>query len=183
MHLGSMNKNTENHNTDHNELFIRLLAENERSLTRYVMSVMPSIADAEDILQESKLVMWREFSSFSEGTNFNAWARKIIFYRILYFRRTKAKEAQRYVFSDAFYEMLDKDYEQNIDSREKNFASLQKCINKLQQPHRQMVLMRYHQGESIEDLSSKIGRTVAACYKTLSRIRLNLKKCMQKAGA
>lgn len=176
-------KDTElNNEDDRNELFIKLLAEHERKLTRYVMSIMPSIADAEDILQESKLVMWREFSNFTEGTSFNAWARKIIFYRILYFRRTKAKEAERYVFSDAFYEVLDEEYEKGEEKREKNFAVLQKCINHLQEPHQKMVMLRYHQGESIEGLSDQIGRTVAACYKTLSRIRLNLRKCMQKAG-
>lgn len=168
---------------ERNEMFIKLLAENERKLTRYVMSVMPSTADAEDILQESKLVMWREFNNFEIGTSFQAWARKIIFYRILYFRRTKAKEAERYVFSEAFYEVLDEEYEKGEEKREKNFAVLQSCISSLQEPHRQMVMLRYHQGETIEGLADKIGRTVAACYKTLSRIRLNLKRCMQKAGA
>ena len=183
MHLGSMRNEDLKTEDERNELFIRLLAENERKLTRYVMSVMPSIADAEDILQESKLVMWREFNKFEEGTSFVAWARKIIFYRILYFRRTKAKEAERYVFSDAFYEVLDEEYEKGEEKREKNFAVLQKCINRLQEPHQKMVMLRYNQGESIEGMADKIGRTVAACYKTLSRIRLSLRKCMQKAGA
>ena len=178
-----MRENDKNIEDERNELFIKLLAEHERKLTRYVMSVMPSIADAEDILQESKLVMWREFQNFEEGTNFNAWARKIIFYRMLYFKRTKAKEAERYVFSDAFYEVLDEEYSKGEEKREKNFAVLQKCIMKLQEPHQKMVMLRYHNGESIEGMADQIGRTVAACYKTLSRIRLNLKKCMQKAGA
>lgn len=183
MHLGSMRDENLKTEDERNELFIRLLAEHERKLTRYVMSLMPAIADAEDILQESKLVMWREFCSFEEGTSFNAWARKIIFYRILNFRRSKAKESERYIFSDAFYEVLDEEYEKGEEKREKSFAVLQKCISGLQEPHRKMVMLRYNQGESIEGMADKIGRTVAACYKTLSRIRLSLRKCMQKSGA
>ncbi|MCM8533714.1 MAG: sigma-70 family RNA polymerase sigma factor [Lentisphaeraceae bacterium] len=169
-------------NDDRSELFIKLLAQDERALTRYVMALVPAVADAEDILQESKLVMWRQFGDFTEGTSFTAWARKIIFYRILSFRKVKAKEADRYVFSDAFYDVLDEDYKTNEKSREKQFVTLQACINKLQDPHKQMVMLRYHQGKSIEGLADSIGRTVAACYKTLSRIRMNLKRCVQKAG-
>jgi RNA polymerase sigma-70 factor, ECF subfamily len=177
-------KDITTHNDDYrSELFIKLLAEHERGLTRYVMSLIPTIADAEDILQESKLVMWRQFCDFEEGTNFSAWGRKIIFYRMLYFKRTKAKEASQYVFSDVFYEVLNEEYETGHESREKNFAVLQKCITHLQKPHKEMFMLRYNQGNSIEDLAEKIGRTVAACYKTLSRIRFNLKRCMHKAGA
>ena len=166
---------------DKNELFIKLLAENERALTRYVMALIPSIADAEDILQESKLTMWRSFGDFKEGTNFKAWARKIIFHRILSYRNFKSKEASRYVFSDAFYEVLSEEFNKGEVNHEQDFAKLQKCISGLQDVHRKMILERYHEGKSIEGLADSIGRTVAACYKTLSRIRLNLKRCIQKA--
>ena len=168
---------------DRNELFIKLLAENERSLTRYVMALVPAIADAEDILQESKLAMWRSFADFQTGTNFKAWARKIIFHRILSYRNFKSKEANRYVFSDAFYEVLSEEFNKEEISHEKKFSQLQVCVEDLQDVHKQMILERYHEGKSIESLAESIGRTVAACYKTLSRIRLNLRRCLQKAGA
>ena len=172
-----------NSDEQRNELFIRLLAEHERKLARYVMALVPRIADAEDILQESKLVMWREFSKFEEGSNFNAWARKVIFYRILTYRKAKKKESDRYVFSDAFYEVLGEEFEMGEERREKQFKQLQKCIGHLQPDHKTMIMLRYHEGEPIEKMAESIGRTVAACYKTLSRIRLNLKKCLLKSGA
>ncbi|MCH2206177.1 MAG: sigma-70 family RNA polymerase sigma factor [Lentisphaerales bacterium] len=168
---------------ERNELFIRLLAEHERKLTRYVMALVPRISDAEDILQESKLVMWREFSQFAEGSNFNAWARKVIFYRILTYRKVKNKESERYIFSDAFYEVLGEEFDAGEERREKQFNQLQKCIGHLQPDHKTMIMLRYHEGEPIEKMAETIGRTVAACYKTLSRIRLNLKKCLLKSGA
>ena len=170
-------------NNERNELFIRLLAEYERKLTRYVMALVPRIADAEDILQESKLVMWREFPKFEEDSNFNAWARKVIFYRILNYRKVKKKDSERYVFSDAFFEVLGEEYESGEERREKQFKQLQKCIGNLQPEHKTMIMLRYYEGEPIEGMADTIGRTVAACYKTLSRIRLNLRKCLQKSGA
>src|SRR5262245_8344459 len=43
------------------ELFIRLLGQNHRSLHLYVMSLIPNRTDAEDVLQQTQLVLWREF--------------------------------------------------------------------------------------------------------------------------
>ena len=65
------------HKDDQTEAFIRLLAEHERRLAVYVTSLVGRPQDAQDILQEGKLVMWRHFERFEQGTNFGAWARKI----------------------------------------------------------------------------------------------------------
>jgi alpha-L-rhamnosidase len=48
--------------------------------------------DAQDILQEGKIVMWRQFHQFELGTNFAAWARKILFYQILAYNATTIPE-------------------------------------------------------------------------------------------
>ena len=55
---------------DRAELFIRLLAENERVLTAYVLTLLPHRPDAEDILQETKLALWRSFQQFPGGDEF-----------------------------------------------------------------------------------------------------------------
>ena len=39
--------------------------------------------DAEDVLQEANLVLWRKFDQYQEGTNFFAWACQIIRYEVL----------------------------------------------------------------------------------------------------
>ena len=164
---------------DKSELFITLLAEHERALTRYVLALIPYPIDAEDILQESKLVMWRHFAQYETGTNFKAWARQIIFNRILAFRKKKGKETERYVFSDKFYETVNEDLVENHDKREAEIKGLKKCIAGLQDVHQEMVSLRYSKSLSIEEVAEEIGRTVGATYRSLSRIRSSLKKCLQ----
>ncbi len=46
-------------------------------------------ADAEDILQLTKLQLWHIFDQFEQGTNFLAWARQVAFYQMLNFRRAE----------------------------------------------------------------------------------------------
>ena len=174
-----MNNSENNLNEEKSELFITLLAEHERALTRYVLAIIPYSIDAEDILQESKLVMWRHFSKFEEGSNFKAWARQIIFNRIMAFRKKKGKETERYVFTDKFYETVNDDIIEHSDRRDKELKNLKTCIGKLQGIHQEMIGMRYNKSMSMESVAEKIGRTVGATYRSLSRVRANLRKCMQ----
>ena len=53
------------------EEFIVLLSQHDPMLTNYVMAMMPDAADAQDILQETKLALWRSMHKFQQGTNTN----------------------------------------------------------------------------------------------------------------
>jgi len=48
-------------------------------------------ADADDILQECKVVMGKQFFTFESGTNFRAWARTIALHQVLNFRRSEKR--------------------------------------------------------------------------------------------
>ncbi len=86
------------------DIFIELLAEHEPRLTTYAMTLVPNWNEAEDVLQEAKMAMWREFDQFELGTNFPAWACKVVFYRVLAQRKKRQRDRLR--FSDAFLEAI-----------------------------------------------------------------------------
>ena len=46
------------------DAFVRLLGQNQRRLFLYIMSMVPNWNDAEEIIQETNLVLWREFARF-----------------------------------------------------------------------------------------------------------------------
>src|SRR5271154_4226716 len=79
--------------TDVTEAYVRLLAQHERWLATYVYSLVASAADAQDILQEVKVTMWKHFAKFEPGTNFRAWARQIATNQILNYRRAAQKHS------------------------------------------------------------------------------------------
>ena len=86
------------------EEFVFLLARHERPLGAYVMTMVPHAQDADDILQEAKVIMWRNFARFESGTNFGAWARKIAFHQVLAFRKRKHRD--RLDFSQEFLKVV-----------------------------------------------------------------------------
>ena len=97
------------------ENYLVLLNEHERSLAAYVHTLVTDRHDAEDILQNCKLTMWKQFDRYEAGTNFLAWARKIAFHQILNHRRG-AKRKPIYSAEPAFLEAVAAEIDRSADS-------------------------------------------------------------------
>ncbi len=166
---------------DRTEAFLRLLTEHERRLAIYVTGLVACPQDSQDVLQEGKIVMWRQFHQFELGTNFAAWARKILFYQILAFRR-RSKRVQTEVLSERILEVLNEESESAIREQrwEKREKALQECVTKLSGEHREILELRYRDEASIEGISRRTERTEGAVYRLLSRLRKNLYECVEK---
>lgn len=164
------------HNSHDTEAFIRLLSEHERGLYLYVMTMTPLASDADDILQEAKVVMWRHFGEFKLGTNFGAWARKVAFYQVLAHR--KRKQRDRLCFSSEFVEVVAGEMEERNEQLESRYKTLASCVAKLDPEHQRIVRLRYEAGEPIDVIAEAVGRTSGAVYRVLSRIRRSLHSCV-----
>jgi RNA polymerase sigma-70 factor (ECF subfamily) len=161
---------------DRAESFVFLLARHERLISSYVLTLVPQVADAEDILQQTKVVMWRQFAQFTPGTNFLAWARKIAFHQILSHRRKRRRDPLQ--FSDAFLSAVAEEHERATDTLVERERRLAACVDKLQPEHREILELRYGDGVGVEALATRVNRTVAAVYRVLSRIRAHLHACV-----
>lgn len=170
-----------NAENDPTEVFLRLLTEHERRLAIYVTGLVVCPQDAQDVLQEGKIVMWRQFQQFEIGTNFAAWARKILFYQILAFRRRSKRDRSEFL-SDRLLETLSEEFESAIREQrwQKRERALQECVGKLSGEHREILDLRYRDEASIEGISRRTARTEGAIYRLLSRLRKNLHRCVEK---
>jgi RNA polymerase sigma-70 factor (ECF subfamily) len=163
------------------EEFVVLLARHERLLGAYVMTMVPLPADADDILQEAKVVMWHAFAHFELGTNFAAWARKVCFHQVLAFRKRRHRD--RLVFSDDFIQAVADEMDQAGDALVQRERALHGCLAKLSTEHRRVLELRYHENLDIEDMAMRLGRTSTALYRLLSRIRQSLHGCITQSLA
>lgn len=161
------------------ETFVMLLARHERMLAAYVMTLVPHFQDADDILQESKVVMWRSFNQFREGTNFGAWARKIAFHQVLSHRKRKKRD--RLDFTDEFLNLVAEEVENSAEHLARRQIALNQCVSKLPEEQQELLRFRYQDQLGVEDLASRLNRTVAAIYRALSRLRQNLHQCVTRS--
>lgn len=162
--------------------YVQLLAEHDRYLSGYVYNLIPNSTDAEDVLQDVKVALWKSFDQFQQGTNFGAWSRKVAFHRVMAFRKKKAIENKRLTFSDELLDYLSEQYTDNTDQTNQQTQILVTCISKLKEGHKELVTLRYKQELSIEETATQTDKTIAACYRSLSRIRLILRKCILKTS-
>ena len=160
------------------EEFVRLLGQNQRRLFLYVLCLVSDWNDAEEVVQETSLVLWREFVGFEPGTNFAAWACRVAFHQVLAWR--KRRQRDRLQFSDAFLEAVAEETATDLDRLEERARALAGCVEKLPREQRDLLRRRYTQGETVEGIARACGRTVEAVYRALSRIRHALHECVTR---
>ena len=56
--------------------FLSLFLRSEREVFRYVAALGPNVADAEDIVQQTALTVWRIFEAYDPARPFTPWARR-----------------------------------------------------------------------------------------------------------
>jgi len=160
------------------EEFVRLFTRHQRPLFLYLLSRVPNPVEAEEILQETNIVIWRKFAQFTPGTNFLAWATQIARYELLKYRERHHKDKLH--FSDRFVEQLAEDEEQEESDWDARRSALAKCLGKLRPKDRELIERRYAPGESGISLAEFLERPVNSVYQSLGRIRRTLLECIHR---
>lgn len=72
--------------------FVQLFTVHQRSVHAYISTLVPSMADADDIMQEPGLTPWQKFEEFDPQRDFFRWACGIAFVAVLRYRRRTARD-------------------------------------------------------------------------------------------
>jgi RNA polymerase sigma-70 factor (ECF subfamily) len=160
------------------EEFIELFSRYQRRIYLYVLAQVPLVADAEEILQETNIVLWKKSGTFRPGTNFFAWACQIAHYEVLKYRQRRGRERLR--FSGEFVEAIATDLKHNSDELEARREALADCLRKLRPKDRELIQHRYAPGETGKSTAEWVGRPVNAVYQSLGRIRRALMECITR---
>lgn len=163
--------------TDAREQFVALFVRHEAAIHSFVLTLLPDLVEAEDIVQQASLTMWRKFDQFTPGTNFRNWAFQIAKYTAMN-HITKTRR-DRLRFQEGLLEMLAERAAERHEQLESQRRALAYCIEKLSDEDRQLVAGCYAEGTKINAFAQQLGQTSNAVYKRLNRLRMNLLKCVQ----
>ena len=157
---------------------MRLMVEHQRRLFAYIYTMVPNRQDASDILQEASLVICEKFHEFRSGTDFVAWATRIAFWEV---RRARQKHARsKVVFDQEVVDALAETVGAMQGELDLRHEALAHCLKRLPERDREMVLLRYEPGSSVEEAARRVGRSMDAAYKALARIRKLLMDCVEQ---
>ena len=158
--------------------FVQLFTHYQRRLFLFILSQIPNPIEAEEVQQETNVVIWSKFSQFRPGTNFLAWVSQIANFEVMKYRSRKKRD--RMQFSDEFLETVSKEALERSDELEERRTALIECIQKLRPRDRELIQQRYAPGEKGKHLAEQIGRPANSVYQSLGRIRRALMECIQR---
>jgi RNA polymerase sigma-70 factor (ECF subfamily) len=179
----SFGQGAESSDAEKSKLFLRLFLQNERRLYAYILTLLHNRVDADDVLQETSLVMWDKFDPQKPPIDFAAWGCRIAYFKILnLYKRTQRSRVQ---FSQELLERLSETAIEQADALqlEERRAALAGCVQKLGPRDRELLVQRFAEGATTQSTSEQTGRSVEAVYKAVAKLRQVLFDCVQRTLA
>lgn len=171
----------EQHDSQRMAEFAALLGRHQRQIYVYILSLMPKPTDAEDVLQETNIVLWEKFHEYRSGSSFATWACQIARYKV--FQHLQQGHRRPVLMDFDLLAELAAEAEAISDELNDDRLRLTKCLEQLAPEDRVLILRRYAPGETGQSLAEFLGRPANSVYQSLSRIRRRLNECVGRARA
>jgi RNA polymerase sigma-70 factor, ECF subfamily len=159
------------------EHFMRLFVQHEPQILRAIMVLVPQVADARDVLQETSVMLWQQFSAYDPQRPFVNWA--LGYARNFIRRHFRALERGKRI-SDVAIEVLLTASEKRAELLDQRADALATCLRRLPCESREILEGYYYQQQTVQDLSSRYAKSVEAIYKIIQRLRLVLLDCINQ---
>ena len=160
------------------EGFLKEFIRHRTLLAGFIRAMLRDPHAAEDVFQETSLVMFREAARFEEGTNFGAWARTIARNRI---REHFHRRRQPVPISEAVEQAVETAFgEVESDWWAARQTVLARCLERLGATARRVLDAYYGQDRELKAVAAELGRTPLAVRIVLSRARAALRECADR---
>lgn len=159
-------------------VFVGEITRFQTQLRAYIISLMPGASGAEDVLQETNIVLWEKRVKFEQGTNFRAWACAIARLEVKAHRRRMYRLGMT-ILDDDLADQLAEPMQSDEERPEEHLQALELCLSKLSEPERELIEHRYYTNATLEEFATRSGRSSETLRNRLYRIRAVLRKCVK----
>lgn len=153
-----------------------LIDRHRRALMAYVFAIVRNHHLAEDVYQETLLVLARQWESYETVHSFVSLAREIARRQSLAALRRDQREPV--LLSDEALDALDAAFDAGV-SHEPPMEALDHCLEKAPGFWRNVIRLRYWERLSVIDIAGTLGRSPNTISVTLNRMRLRLADCIR----
>ena len=169
-----------------NDEVMRLLLKKQSMLSVYVYALVQDWDIVEDVVQETAVYICGHWQEFKPGTNFGAWARAIAHNRLrdaFKARQKKGLHVPDTAISDLAESVTESEWEQYGGYFRDRKQALAKCVENLPHNSRRIIQLHYQDQRPVEKIAEELKRSLDAIYKSLSRIRMQLRQCVEQRVA
>ena len=156
--------------------FSRKLTALQRPLYAYILTLLPNRTEAEDVLQETNLILCRKANQYDPKGHFQGWAFNIARYQVMG-HISKFKRSRLYFSPDLIENLA----EESVDLVQMDLSrkALQICYELLPKHMKAMAQLRFREDKSLIEISKILKRPMGSVSATLHRIRINLIACVK----
>lgn len=164
--------------------FERVFAQYRTALRRYILSMVRSDAEADDLLQETFVRVLRKLDTLEDPAMLSAWL-----YRIATnvsrdrFRKT-ARDPVQLAGDDCYDEAVDSDARlADLFERSEMSSCVHEYLYELSDHYRSAILLHDVEGMTIAEMAQMLDATPGALKIRLHRARARLRQALQEACA
>jgi RNA polymerase sigma-70 factor, ECF subfamily len=161
------------------EEFARLFARHARQIYAFIMTLVFSHHDAEEVFQNTNVVLWDKFAEFRHGSNFFAWASRIAYFEML----NLMKQRRLRLLSGEAIDALAAEATALADQSTDRMDALSECLSQLTPADREIIQDRYFYQRPPKQIAAMHSRSLDSVYRALSRIHNLLLNCVQRTMA
>lgn len=163
---------------DRAERFLALHAQNQHRLAAFVHTLVPSWQDAEELIQDTLMILWRKFDEFDPDTEFFPWAARVAQFEVLNYRRKKYRQT-RLLDADVLTALATTavDAADDIDRRREALAE---CVKQLPERDRMIVCVRYGEEGTVQAVAEALERSTNHVHRLLRNVRGRLLRCINR---
>lgn len=152
-------------------------------LLAYAAFRVPDPALVDEVVQQTFIRAYEQLGEFRPGLDFGTWLRTICKFMILAeLKRLSRDRENRAGYRDALRDGLLQEALSSAEAAPDSdaLAALRRCLGKLQETSRELVLSRYQKALKIEEIAREAGQSAAWVATTLFRIRGTLRACVEQ---
>lgn len=162
------------------EEFVQLFLRSQQHLLGFVQTLLPSLHDAEEVLQETSVILWKKWPQYDRERDFVKWACGIARYEV--FRFLRKKKRPLHLSEDVLGQIADMASAQAyLDSDDREcMDALKECVDSLKSKDKELLTMRYRKDTPVVEISRRIGLAPSTIFESLQKIRTRLLRCVQR---
>jgi RNA polymerase sigma-70 factor (ECF subfamily) len=159
--------------------FAAELLRHQTQIFGFIYSLVRNFDDADDLFQQTGLVLWRKYEQFDHSRSFVAWACGVARLEASNFLRARSRERRR--FSDELNDLLiDAHAALEHEDLEEWRDALAECMKKLTQHDQELLQACYGASVRISEVARRWERSTQSIHNSLRRIRRAMYGCVHR---
>jgi len=159
--------------------FLRHLGAAYHDIYASALAIVGNGNDADDVIQEVCIVLWKRYEEFETGTNFRKWACSIAFNVAKAYTRKQRRRRGFGMGEQALARIA------QVQSGASELLELQRdvlldCMGKLPEADRSFLLACYRHASSLANYARDMQMSIGTVYSKVKRLRRRLVECVKR---